>query len=170
MTVWALGLFDGYYRRLLHEFKFNGRFDAGAFLGQKLAQSLARTAPPTDALVPVPLHPARQRERGYNQSAYLARAIGAALDIPVDEHLIRRVRNTPSQTELGRDQRQCNVRQAFKAGAPQTPGQRVLLVDDVFTTGSTLESCRHLLIEAGFDVTGAAVVALADPPTASYDP
>jgi len=168
MTVWATGLFDGYYRRLLHHFKFNGRMEAGTFLGNKLAECLSRTAPPIDALVPVPLHPARQRERGYNQSECLARAVGAVLDIPVVCQLLRRVRNTPSQTDLGREQRQHNVLRAFVADAAPPADQRILLVDDVCTTGSTLESCRQTLTEAGFDVVGAAVVALAEPPAASY--
>jgi ComF family protein len=168
MTVWAAGLFDGYYRRLLHHFKFNGRMDAGALLGHKLAGAVSRSAPPVDALVPVPLHPARQRERGYNQSAYLAHVLGVALDLPVVEHLIQRVRNTPSQTDLGREKRQLNVLQAFTVEASLPAVEHILLVDDVLTTGSTLESCRHTLTEAGFNVAGAAVVALAEPPAASY--
>jgi len=168
MTIWSAGLFDGYYRRLLHHFKFNGRMDAGTYLGQKLAESISRTLPPVDALVPVPLHPARQRERGFNQSEHLARILGTALNVPLAEDVIRRVRNTPSQTDLGREQRQHNVRQAFKADASQQTGGRVLLVDDVLTTGSTLVACENALAEAGFVLMGAAVVALAEPPTASY--
>ncbi|MHB1357740.1 MAG: ComF family protein, partial [Anaerolineae bacterium] len=100
-------------------------------------------------IVPIPLHPARVRERGYNQSTLLAQALGKRLGIPSAEDVVRRARNTKSQVGLSRSERLQNMTGAFAslrnlAGAP-----RILLIDDVCTTGATLEACAEVLIAAG---------------------
>jgi ComF family protein len=103
-------------------------------------------------LVPVPLHPRKQRERGYNQSRLLAdtfsRAAGGGTAVT---ELLRRVVDTPSQTRLDRRTRQSNLKNAFALvrGRPINPAQRLVLVDDVFTTGSTLNACAAALRRAG---------------------
>lgn len=107
-----------------------------------------------DALVPVPLHPARKRERGYNQAAVIARAIAKVAraagmgGVPVREDLLRRVKNTGTQTRLGGKNRGANLEGAFVA-SKDVRGLRLLLVDDVCTTGSTLSHCREALLAAG---------------------
>ncbi|MCX7624899.1 MAG: ComF family protein [Candidatus Sumerlaeaceae bacterium] len=105
-----------------------------------------------DSVVPVPLHRTRQRERGYNQSELLARGLGTALAIPVIPNMLRRVRHTPSQTHLDRRERAENVKGAFVAVNPATVGNKViLLIDDVYTTGATLNECARVLRHAGAD-------------------
>jgi ComF family protein len=101
-----------------------------------------------DALVPVPLHRARERQRGYNQSRLLAREMSASLDWPVVEALAR-LRNTPAQVGLNRAQRLANVRDAFCVTDASVAGRRVLLIDDVCTTGATLGACSQALRRAG---------------------
>ena len=114
-----------------------------------------------DALVPVPLHPARKRERGYNQSTVIARELGRAGSLPVREDLLRRVRRTGSQTRLGGRKRAANLDGAFQAVGKTSDarGLRLLLVDDVCTTGSTLAHCRDALLAAGAARVDALVLA-----------
>ncbi len=116
-----------------------------------------------DAVVPVPLHPARRRERGYNQAEVLAqclcKAAGRAGNRPVLAGVLRRVRYTGTQTRLGGKGRGRNLEGAFRADTKQLQGLRVLLVDDVCTTGSTLSHCREVLLEAGAARVDALVLA-----------
>ncbi len=111
-------------------------------------------------LVPVPLHARRQRERGFNQSALLARALARAAAVPW-RPLLRRVADTPSQTAFDRRRRQANLKNAFALapGAALNPQQRYILVDDVFTTGSTLNSCARALRRAGGELIDVVVFA-----------
>lgn len=117
---------------------------------------LARTY---DAVVPVPLHPSRRRERGYNQAERLARLVGVWGGCPVRTRLLKRVRATETQTRLGGRRRGHNLEGAFHAEAAQGCGLRVLLVDDVCTTGSTLSHCRDALMAAGALRVDALVIA-----------
>jgi competence protein ComFC len=121
-----------------------------------LADLLMRAAVPElnrekwDLLVPVPLHPARKREREFNQAERLADCLGAATQIPVKKDMLRRVEATRTQTLLTRQQRAANVRRAFAARHRQKlQGERVVLVDDVFTTGATTSACAKVLRSAG---------------------
>ena len=111
-----------------------------------------------DALVPVPLHPSRQAERGYNQSVLLAGAASELLDLPVVHDLLRRVRPTQPQISLPRSQRMTNMRGAFTA-VRSARGMRLLLVDDVATTGATIEAAVRALKRRGAAWVGALVVA-----------
>jgi ComF family protein len=159
--------------RLLPRFKFHGDLAAGRLLAQLLADSLvdapagrlARDTPgPTaampwpDLLVPVPLHPRRLRERGYDQALELARPLGKALGIPVRADGLRRMRATAAQSTLGAVARRQNVRGAF-AAAPGAWPARVALFDDVMTTGATLAACASALKQAGVGRVEAWVVA-----------
>jgi ComF family protein len=104
------------------------------------------------ALVPVPLAPVRERERGYNQSALLARALAAQWELPVWDHALERVRATRTQTRLTPDERRGNVSGAFRvpeAATTELRGAHLMLVDDVVTTGSTLAACAAALFGAG---------------------
>ena len=121
-----------------------------------LADLLLREAVPAlrkqqwDMLVPVPLHPVKEREREFNQSALLARHLGRATKIPCNENIVRRSKPTVTQTHLSRDKRAANMKSAF-AVRPGTKlnGQRIVLLDDVFTTGATTNDCARALREAG---------------------
>ena len=101
-------------------------------------------------IVPVPLHPQRLRWRGFNQSLILSRAIGYAQQIEVDPFLLQRLRPTVPQTQLNESERRANVRGAFAVEAPEwLDGKRVLLVDDVYTSGATVEECAKALRRGG---------------------
>ena len=101
-------------------------------------------------IVPVPLHPTKQREREFNQAERLARRLGAATQIPVNKRLLRRVIPTRTQTQLSRQERLANVRNAFALrGGQRLNGERLVLLDDVFTTGATTSACARVLKAAG---------------------
>ncbi len=132
--------------RLLLRFKFHGDLAAGAVLAALMAEAMAGAEPP-QALVPVPLHRSRLRQRGYDQALELARPLAAALGLPLQPRLLRRIRATAPQSELGAAARQGNVRGAFAAAA--TPLRHVALVDDVMTTGATVHAAARALQCAG---------------------
>ena len=142
----AIGSYEGALRAIVHALKYEGRRSLARPLADLMRERGAEVLAGSDCLVPVPLHPARRRARGFNQALDLARHLGR----PVRKAL-RRVRATPTQTGLPAAQRHRNVRDAF-AMAPGTPslsGATVVLVDDVSTTGATLEACARVLKAAG---------------------
>ncbi|MDO4280332.1 MAG: ComF family protein [Peptococcaceae bacterium] len=145
----ALFPYDDSVREMILRFKFHDepwRVEGVATVVEQMP------APAVSAIVPVPLHPARLRERGYNQSLLLARVLGQAWQIPVLDTVLRRTVNTRHQVGLSRSERQQNVAGAFSvpdAQREKISGQRLLLVDDVMTTGSTLLSCARTLHSAG---------------------
>jgi ComF family protein len=147
----------------LRRFKYGDRSDLARPLGGLLRRGIEGNAPGSvDAVVPVPLHRRRLVERGYNQSALLAREVSDALRIPV-LHALSRGRDTPQQALLDAVARRENVRDAFALARGQNVhGRRVLLVDDVATTGATLGECRRVLLEGGAAAVIAAVVAIAE--------
>lgn len=162
LVVHALGLFDAHYRALLHALKFHGELRVGEWLGRRLGEVLAtRNLADIGAVIPVPLHATRLRERGYNQSRVIAIEVALRLGVPLVEPLRRR-RNTRSQTELSRQKRLENVADAFVA-EKTLDSAPILLVDDVLTTGATLEACALALRAAGMGPVRAATVALAEP-------
>ena len=142
----AIGGYDGALRSILHAFKYDGRRSLADPLGAMMRQRGADVLSGAACVVPVPLHPSRRRHRGFNQAADLART----LRLPMIDAL-RRVRATPTQTDLPAAQRHRNVRGAFaltRAGRT-IHGLVVVVVDDVSTTGATLEACARTLKEAG---------------------
>jgi ComF family protein len=132
---------------LLPRLKFRGDLAAGRLMSQLMVEAFAG-APRPAALVPVPLHPSRLRQRGYDQALELARPLASALALPLHADALRRVRATGAQSELDAASRAHNVRGAFFARAGQLPGH-VALVDDVMTTGATLAECTRALHRAG---------------------
>jgi ComF family protein len=141
---------EGWIRRFKYPRLGLGGLDpAAAALARALALEAAARAPgpPPDLVVPVPLHPRRLRERGFNPAGELARAVAAAARLGLAPCALERVRDTPSQTGLARAARRRNVRGAFRARRPVPP--RIWLVDDVVTTGSTLSAAARALRRAG---------------------
>ena len=134
---------------LLHAFKYRGRLDAGALLAAWLAEGFTRYPElgRPDAVVPVPLHPRREAERGFNQADLLAGALAQAAVLPV-RRLLRRRRNTPPQARRARQERGGRLEGAFEA-CGEAAGLRLLLIDDAMTSGETLAACAAALEGAG---------------------
>ncbi len=176
----ALGWYGGDLKECLHRLKYGSGSHLAKPLGQLLARCISQQKdwPPISAITPIPLHPRRLRERGYNQSGLLAQEVASRLGIPVAD-LFERQRNTPPQTRLSREERLHNLKGAFrlKQQPPPRPfpfsalsrpasflslpvrGKVFLLVDDIFTTGSTLEEAASLLLYQGASRVYNAVVA-----------
>lgn len=143
--------------RLLPRFKFHGDLAAGRLLSQLLADACADWARP-DALVPIALHRARLRQRGYDQALELARPLARALQLPLLEGALRRTRATAPQSELSALARRRNLRGAFACDGMALPAH-VVLVDDVMTTGATLHAAARALHRAGVERVDAWVCA-----------
>jgi ComF family protein len=142
--------FDGVIRQAIHELKYNNLRAMAAFLGQMLSDYLAANPLPAEVLVPVPLHPKRLRERGYNQSRLLALELAKLSGLPlVDEHLVRERHTTPQARTPNVDERRRNVADAFTCRDRRLEEKQVLLIDDVATSGATLDACARALKESG---------------------
>lgn len=141
---------EGAVRTLIHRMKYQGHYHANQLVSRMMAGSLlgSRGMPEETLLVPVPLHRARLRQRGFNQAARLARAIARRTGLAVHDDLLERVRWEGSQTALEFKARRAAVAGAFRARRPP-PEEPILLVDDVWTTGATAEACRAALLGAG---------------------
>lgn len=144
-------LYDKIMRESLMKCKYGGRREYLDYYGQAMARYgwkyLKRWRP--QAFAPVPLHKARQRRRGFNQSAVLARELAGSLNVPVYEHMLEKPRKTRPQKELEARQRRTNLKGAFIIGRDFQPFETVVLVDDVYTTGSTADEAARCLKEAG---------------------
>ena len=136
-------------RRLVHRMKYEGLFALGRPLGQLMVDAWPMWQRPVDLVLPVPLHARRQRERGYNQSEILVSELCRHLEWPTDAAALFRSRSTRPQLGLTAVQRRANVHDAFVADPARVEDKRVLLVDDVCTTGSTLTAAAVALQEAG---------------------
>jgi ComF family protein len=148
-AAYSYGDYDGTLRGLIHLMKYDGvKVLAGGF-GVWLAEAMPRNAR-FDAIVPVPLHWRRYFQRGFNQSELLARELGRRTGLPVRTEVLRRERGTGKQSLLADMERWANVKGAFavRRGA-RVEGQRLVLIDDVLTTGATLNDCARALKEAG---------------------
>jgi ComF family protein len=146
--VYAFGAYEGVLRKLIHLFKFEGVRTLQRPLGSLLAQALPRESS-FDAIVPMPLHWRRRWQRGFNQSELLAREIARKWHLPLCA-LVRRGRATAPQAGLTSAQRRKNVAGAFEVkNAASVKGMRLLLIDDVLTTGATASACARVLKRAG---------------------
>lgn len=156
-------IFEGPARDAVHRLKYGGLAAAGETMGTRIASCWSGWGLMADLVVPVPLHPRRERQRGYNQADRLARSVAAVLDLEYEARALRRVRATPALASggLGRDARRRAMAGAFAAadGAGRFAGRSIALIDDVATTGATLSAAARVLLDAGADSVVAAVFA-----------
>jgi ComF family protein len=155
----AWGCYRGSLERVLHAFKFK-RHDFFAAPLADLVEGVIREHRDLDfdAIVPVPMHRAKVRRRGYNQAELLARALSKHIAIRCEPALLTKTRDRDAQSSLARNARSANVHDAFLA-SPRVTTMRILLIDDVITTGETIRACARALVDAGAQRVAAAVVA-----------
>lgn len=152
----------GIVQSMIHEIKYKGQTNIALRLGRKYGQLLIESGKLSnvDWLVPVPLHPVKLRQRGYNQSKFFADGLSMTLQKPVLANVIRRTEHTETQTAKNRYERLKNMMSAFELdkNSKSLEGKHILLVDDVLTTGATLESCALALSKiAGIEVSFATI-------------
>jgi len=158
---------SGITQNIMHQFKYKGHLEIGVLFGKWLGFELVAQAATDDIdlIVPVPLHPKKQRKRGYNQSHHIAQGLSDITNIPTGFDLLIRVKYQKSQTQKSKEQRWQNVKDAFELlpikGKEGVSGKHILLVDDIITTGATLEACGRLLLENNAAKISIATIALA---------
>jgi ComF family protein len=142
---------DSILQELLHQLKYRGNQELGIQLGSFLGTALKNTSRfPVDVLVPVPLHPSKEKSRGFNQATLICQGIAAVTGLPVCTTLLRKNTERSTQTKKNRAERLENMVGIFEATPPdQSKYKNILLVDDVITTGATLEACGQALLQAG---------------------
>jgi len=149
-TAFAWFQSDGLMQHLMHLLKYEQRKDVGRFLGQQAAATLrdVHWMNAMNGIIPVPLHSVKLASRGYNQAELIARSFSSGLAIPMIGNAIHRIQNTSSQTRMNREERTKNVAGAFAAGPGihNLAGKHILLMDDVLTTGATLEAAAQPLL------------------------
>ncbi len=144
--------YDDVARALVHAFKYGDRLDLAPVMGRWMARAGRELLRDAAAIVPVPLHWRRLWARRFNQSALLARIVSEAGGVPVVHEALKRVKATPQQVGLSRTERASNVQGAFKVapnGKANIAGRRILLIDDVLTSGATVDACARALLRAG---------------------
>jgi len=150
-TSYAWFTNDGLLQHLIHGLKYRNKKETGYYLGQRFGRSLQDTdwISTIDMIIPVPLHPAKEAVRGYNQSLCVAEGLGSVLNIPASDKILLRIRDTESQTHKTRAERVNNMDGAFViAENAGLAGKHILICDDVLTTGATLEACALALMAA----------------------
>ena len=155
----------GQVQHLLHQLKYRGQEEVGKVLGQLYGHELATAglSPEFDLIVPVPLHRRKLARRGYNQADAFAAGLAATLPCAWSATALRRTEYTASQTRKSRAERWQNVASVFEVASPQeVANRRILLVDDVLTTGATLEACGQALLAAGAKTISIATIACAE--------
>ena len=151
-AAWQCCEYEGLIKELIHKFKYNGKLLLKGVLGEILC-GFAKSRidyKRVDAIVAVPMHRANFVKRGFNQAAILSEILSKSLDIPFLDKCLSKIKNTKQQVSLNRNERSLNIRDAFcvKKGA-DIKGKRLLLVDDVFTTGATVDECSKVLNAQG---------------------
>jgi ComF family protein len=144
--------YDDVARALVVSYKYSDRMDLAPLMGRWMARAGRELLADADALVPVPLHWRRLWARRFNQSAALAGVISAASGVPVLHQTLKRIRATPQQVGLSKAERADNVQGAFRVPAEEKPsvtGRRLVLIDDVLTSGATVDTCARALLRAG---------------------
>jgi len=138
------------YQSAIHKLKYQGRNDIAVYLGQEFGYQLGRATSfqIPDVLIPVPLHPKKMKKRGYNQSEEIAKGLSEALNIPLLSKVLLKSDNTKTQTNLSRFDRYLNVSESFTLNYIELiENKHIFLIDDVLTTGATLEACASKLLE-----------------------
>ena len=155
---------QGAVQQLMHAIKYDHQPELAERLGWSFGRDLLKMGldQKIDIILPIPLHPSKQRRRGYNQSDYLAKGLSEGLEVTWSDKVLARKTNSSTQTRKNRMQRWENVKNIFEVIAPRlVKEKRVLLVDDIITTGATLESCGHALLKAGCAEISIAALAVA---------
>jgi len=147
---------EGKTQKLLHELKYNANIAFGEYIGTLMGSEFISLLSDIDFLVPVPLHPKKQHQRGFNQSEILGEGISSVTSIPLSKHNLIRTRYTETQTKKNREQRKLNIKNAFELNnSSEFENKTVLLLDDVITTGSTIMECVKVLSQAeGIKIKG----------------
>jgi len=155
---YALWIYDSHMKKSMTEFKFHGRREYSEFyvdeIVKRYGKDIQRIAP--DVLVSIPIHKTKQLQRGYNQADILAKGIGKELNIPVLSHLLLRDKKTLPQKQLNDKERLKNLEKAFAFSKEENDKyqkaiRKVMLVDDIYTTGSTMEACTNILLKNGIE-------------------
>ncbi|MFN2234960.1 MAG: ComF family protein [Anaerolineales bacterium] len=148
-AVRAWAEFDGPIRNGIHDLKYRKNIVLGAIFAQYLVQLFHTYNWPIDIVVPVPLGKERQKQRGYNQAALIAQPLAQELQLLYNPNILQRIKETRSQVELSFKERQDNVKNAFKAVCSDIQGKSILIIDDVATSGSTMNACADALMKVG---------------------
>jgi len=141
--------YAGSIRNAIRRLKFAGDMALGEALARRMIELLASLKWQVDLVVPVPVSFARRKIRGYNQAALLALPLSLGCGLPYRPKALKKVRDTPTQVGLSVPERQDNVRNAFQAAGDLAAGRRVLVVDDVMTSGATMDACARALLNQG---------------------
>lgn len=143
---------DGIFQQIVHQLKYNGKSNLGILLGRKLGEELLEQNwfQRIDFIVPVPIHRIKKLKRGYNQSSFIVKGISKVTKKPFNERVIKRIKNTETQTHLHLQERIENVKNAFKVvDKSKVANKNILIVDDVCTTGSTVNEVARTLLDSG---------------------
>jgi ComF family protein len=155
----AWGHYHDSLRRLMHQLKYQNQPAIAQIFGPLLASMWQQHALPTLAIVPIPLHPTKQASRGYNQAELIARSLHQFTGMPYYPQLLDRPKATQAQHGLSLADRQTNLQAAFRRSGPIGPAHPMLLVDDIYTTGATIQAATDCLVAGGHTVWGSLVVA-----------
>ncbi len=163
----AAYIYNDAMRRCIFRFKYGGRREYASYLGEamyeRLKKRLMALYPKPEAIIPVPLHEKKLKERGYNQAALLGRRLGELSGIRSEEEIVARVRQTKPMKKLDLASRRKNLKKAFKIVRNDVELKTVLLVDDIYTTGSTVDETSKVLKEAGVKRVYVAALAIGAP-------
>lgn len=152
----------GIVQKLIHALKYGNQPEIGLILGRYYGQVLCNLNYPFQVIIPVPLHTDKLKQRGYNQSDYFAQGLSHTLNIPWQADCLQRIKSTLSQTSQTKENRLKNLAQVFYIGNKQLiQGKHILLVDDIVTTGATLEACTTILLENGAQQVSLATIGIA---------
>ncbi|MBI2447643.1 MAG: ComF family protein, partial [Candidatus Omnitrophica bacterium] len=150
---WATCHYDGVLRECIHTLKYRGKVHLARPLGQLMADFAKDhlNEISMDMIIPVPLHSSKKREREFNQAELLSRGVSKALHLPIVTNNLKRIRPTQPQSNLdSKEERLANIRDAFKlTSPPKLTGKSILLIDDLFTSGSTVNECSRTLLDGG---------------------
>lgn len=147
----ALFVYQKQMKQSMYRFKYGNRRQYAEFFAQAAAENFADWVlqKQIEAVIPIPMYCWKKRRRGYNQAEEFARAFGRIMGIPVDTTLVKRIRNTVPQKELDENGRRSNLKNAFHLNSDIVKYKKVLLVDDIYTTGSTMDAVAEILLSAG---------------------
>ncbi len=147
--ILSYGKYDGVLKSLIHQFKYENKFALAKPLAQLLNDSCPKGA---DLLIPIPMHLKKLQERKYNQSQLLAKELSKLTHIPVVVSVLKKIKYTPSQTDLSREKRKENIKESFQVfNSDKIQNKHIVIIDDVYTTGATVHEASLMLTNSGAD-------------------